>query len=53
MIEDIIDSGSTAKFFMNYCMEQFKPASLKLAAFLSKPSRRVEKIEPDYGGFYN
>ena len=51
IVEDIIDSGRTARFFLDYLQEQFNPASLKIAAFLDKPSRRVVPIEPDYVGF--
>lgn len=51
VVEDIVDSGRTARFFMDYLRDQFQPASLKLAAFLDKPARRVTKIEPDYVGF--
>jgi hypoxanthine phosphoribosyltransferase len=51
VVEDIIDSGRTANFFMEYLRGQFDPASLKLAALLDKPSRRVVKIEADYVGF--
>lgn len=51
VVEDIVDSGRTAKFFLDYLHDQFKPASLKLAAFLDKPSRRVVQIDPDYTGF--
>ncbi len=51
VVEDIVDSGRTAKFFMDYLEDQFKPASLKLAAFLDKPSRRIVEIKPDYIGF--
>jgi hypoxanthine phosphoribosyltransferase len=51
IVEDIIDSGRTAKFFKEYLKDQFDPASLKLAAFLDKPSRRVSEVAPDYVGF--
>lgn len=51
VVEDIIDSGRTAKFFLEYLKDQFDPATLKLAAFLDKPSRRVVPIEPSYTGF--
>ena len=51
VVEDIIDSGRTAQFFMEYLRGQFDPASLKLVALLDKPSRRVVPIEPDYVGF--
>jgi hypoxanthine phosphoribosyltransferase len=51
VVEDIIDSGRTAKFFMEYLQDQFNPKTLKIAAFLDKPSRRVVEVEPDYVGF--
>jgi hypoxanthine phosphoribosyltransferase len=51
VVEDIIDSGRTAQFFMDYLEGQFQPKSLKLAALLDKPSRRVVEITPDYVGF--
>ncbi|HEY9786203.1 MAG TPA: hypoxanthine phosphoribosyltransferase [Candidatus Obscuribacterales bacterium] len=51
VVEDIIDSGRTAKFFMDYLRDQFDPTTLKLAAFLDKPSRRVAQINPNYVGF--
>jgi hypoxanthine phosphoribosyltransferase len=51
VVEDIVDSGRTAKFFLDYLHDQFAPQTLKLAAFLDKPSRRVVKIDPDYTGF--
>lgn len=51
VIEDIVDSGRTAKFFLEYLQGQFHPKSLKIACFLDKPSRRVVEVEPDYIGF--
>ncbi|MBX9725338.1 MAG: hypoxanthine phosphoribosyltransferase, partial [Candidatus Obscuribacterales bacterium] len=51
VVEDIIDSGRTAKFFLDYLREQFDPKTLKLAALLDKPARRVSAIEADYVGF--
>lgn len=51
VIEDIVDSGRTAKFFLQYLRDQFDPAELKLAVFLDKPSRRVVPLEADYVGF--
>jgi hypoxanthine phosphoribosyltransferase len=51
VIEDIVDSGRTATFFLDYLQAQYKPASLKLAAFLDKPSRRVVDVKPNYIGF--
>lgn len=51
VIEDIVDSGRTARFFMDYLTDQFQPKTLKLACFLDKPSRRVVEYKPDYTGF--
>lgn len=51
VVEDIVDSGRTAKFFMDYLREQFEPNTLKLAVFLDKPSRRKVPMQPDYTGF--
>lgn len=51
VVEDIVDSGRTAKFFKEYLQDQFDPATLKLAVFLDKPSRRVVPVHPDYVGF--
>lgn len=51
VVEDIIDSGRTVKFFVDYLQGQFHPASLKVACFLDKPSRRVVDINADYIGF--
>jgi hypoxanthine phosphoribosyltransferase len=51
VIEDIVDSGRTSKFFLDYLRDQYNPASLKLASFLDKPSRRVVQMKPDYTGF--
>jgi hypoxanthine phosphoribosyltransferase len=51
VVEDIIDSGRTARFFLDYLQGQFDPKTLKIACFLDKPSRRVLEIEPDYVGF--
>ncbi len=51
VVEDIIDSGRTAKFFLDYLREQFNPKTLKIACFLDKPSRRVVDMSADYVGF--
>ena len=51
VVEDIIDSGRTARFFLDYLQGQFAPKTLKMAVLLDKPSRRVEPMEADYVGF--
>ena len=49
IIEDIIDSGLTMNYLMKYFRER-KPASVKLCALLSKPSRRKADVQIDYCG---
>ena len=50
VVEDILDTGLTLNFIRRL-LEQHQPKSLRIAALLDKPSRRVEKIEADYVGF--
>lgn len=50
VVEDIIDSGLT----LNYIVEHLRnrgPASIKICALLSKPSRRRVDVPVDYHGF--
>lgn len=50
LVEDIIDSGVTMSSLMAILRER-KPASVKLCALLSKPSRRQVPVTIDYCGF--
>ena len=51
LLEDIVDTGHTAKFLLAY-LAKLNPASLKLCSLLDKPDRRVvEGIKIDYLGF--
>ncbi len=50
VVEDIIDTGRTLSYLMEYLSSK-KPASIKLATLLDKPSRRVIDISVDYIGF--
>ena len=50
IVEDIIDTGLTLSYLKNL-FDQRSPASLKVAAFLDKPSRRRVQVEGDYIGF--
>jgi hypoxanthine phosphoribosyltransferase len=50
IVEDILDTGLTLHFLRGL-FEQHQPKSLRVAALLDKPSRRLEKIEADYVGF--
>jgi hypoxanthine phosphoribosyltransferase len=49
LIEDIVDTGLTLKFLMDYLGKR-KPASLKTCVFLDKPSRRKIPVFIDYTG---
>ena len=49
VIEDIIDTGLTTAFLLDY-LQKKKPASLKLCALTDKPSRRQVPIKIDYLG---
>ena len=50
VIEDIIDTGLTVAFLLDY-LQKKKPASLKLCALTDKPSRRRVPVTIDYLGF--
>ncbi|HEX4312107.1 MAG TPA: hypoxanthine phosphoribosyltransferase [Acidobacteriaceae bacterium] len=50
IVEDILDTGLTLNFLRSL-FEQHQPKTLRIAALLDKPSRRVEKIDADYVGF--
>ena len=50
VIEDIIDTGLTTDFLMNYLNKQ-EPSSVKVCALTSKPSRRQIPVNIDYLGF--
>ena len=49
VIEDIVDTGLTLSFFLDYLRGK-KPASLKVCALFDKPSRRKVPISIDYPG---
>ncbi len=50
VIEDIADTGLTLNYLLNMLRSR-EPATLKVAAFLSKPSRRECDVAVDYIGF--
>ena len=50
LIEDIVDTGLTMRYLLNY-LEGRHPRSVKVAALLSKPARRVVEVPVDYLGF--
>jgi hypoxanthine phosphoribosyltransferase len=51
VVEDIVDSGLTLHFLLDYIKRKEKPASLRLCALLDKPSRRKAAVNIDYLGF--
>ena len=50
VIEDIVDTGRTTSFLLDY-LRRKKPASLRLCALTDKPSRRQVPVTVDYLGF--
>jgi hypoxanthine phosphoribosyltransferase len=50
VVEDIVDTGLTLDYVLRV-LRQRAPASVKIATFLDKPSRRAIPIEVDYVGF--
>jgi hypoxanthine phosphoribosyltransferase len=50
IVEDIVDSGVTLSY-LKQLLEQRKPRSLKIAALLDKPDRRLREVQVDYVGF--
>ena len=51
IVEDIIDTGVTMRFFEDYLRSLHHTKSLRLAALLDKPEARVEKVKIDFTGF--
>ncbi len=50
VVEDIADTGLTLNYLVNMLRSR-RPASLKICALLSKPSRRMIDVTVDYVGF--
>jgi hypoxanthine phosphoribosyltransferase len=50
VVEDIVDSGITLNYLM-HVLEQRKPQSLRIAALLDKPERRLRPVPVSYVGF--
>jgi hypoxanthine phosphoribosyltransferase len=50
IVEDILDTGLTLLYLRKIFL-QHRPRTLRIAALLDKPSRRIEKIDADYVGF--
>ena len=50
VIEDIVDTGLSLSFFLNYLRKR-KPSSIKVCALFDKPSRHKVEVPIDYLGF--
>jgi len=50
IVEDIVDSGVTLNYLM-HVLEQRKPRSIRIAALLDKPERRLRPVHVSYVGF--
>ena len=50
LVDDIVDSGRTARLLLDR-LQRAGPRSVRFAALLSKPSRRVVDVRVDYFGF--
>ena len=48
IVEDIVDSGHTAKFLIDYFKHNFKLKSLKFCSLLNKKEARIVDAEADY-----
>jgi hypoxanthine phosphoribosyltransferase len=50
LVEDIVDSGITLNYLMNL-LQQRRPRSIRIAALLDKPERRIRPVHVSYVGF--
>ena len=48
VIEDIVDTGHTAKFLVDFINLNFKPKTFKFCSLLDKKCKREVEIDPDY-----
>ncbi len=50
IVEDIIDTGHTAKFLVDFINHNFRTKSLRFCSLLDKKIKREVDIDPDYYG---
>jgi hypoxanthine phosphoribosyltransferase len=50
VVEDIVDTGLTLNYLLN-TLQQRKPRSIRVAALLDKPERRLRPVKVSYVGF--
>jgi hypoxanthine phosphoribosyltransferase len=51
IVEDIIDSGLTLSYLI-HLLQQRRPRSVRIAALLDKPERRIRQVDVAYVGFH-
>ena len=51
IVEDIVDTGLTARFLLDFINNNFKTNSTKFCSLLDKKCFRKTQIDPDYIGF--
>jgi hypoxanthine phosphoribosyltransferase len=51
IVEDIVDSGVTLNY-LTHLLKQRHPKSIRIAALLDKPERRLRPVEVAYVGFH-
>ena len=51
IIEDIVDTGLTAKFLLDFISCNFHTKSTKFCSLLDKKATRLTEVDPDYYGF--
>jgi len=51
IVEDIVDTGLTARFLLDFIDNNFRTKTTKLCSLLDKKCFRKTSIEPDYFGF--
>lgn len=51
VVEDIVDTGLTLHFFMDYLQSLHHTQSLRLAVLLDKPAARQKEVKVDFTGF--
>ena len=50
LVEDILDTGLTLNYLQRV-LQQRRPKTLRIAALLDKPERRIQTVHADYVGF--
>lgn len=51
IVEDIVDTGLTAQFLINYIKEQHNAKKIQFASLLNKACARIHPVNIDYIGF--